>query len=260
MLRQIEPTFGPEELNRLILAASTDTRLKDNEFGNFRLMDRSGREAPRVTRDASEWTQANADGKHIVVYGAKAVARVREALGEHAPAEADFPHIEMEKEALSASSSSMEVARGKAPVALDAASLSAHEFLPSYKLKWRTDHFEVERVPSVPLVWWAVAQNVIVPLKARQLHRLYPAAIMPILQDPHSWGAVGHLAWVLSKNPEDDLSADPMFHACSAGVASAGEWPYNTARERGWPSACAQGRSNVTDSMRHSKVGEHSIA
>ena len=30
---------------------------------------------------------------------------------------------------------------------------------------------------------------------------------MPLLQDSQSWGAVGHLAWALSKHPEDDLSA-----------------------------------------------------
>ena len=71
---------------------------------------------------------------------------------------------------------------------------------------------------EVPQLWWAVAQNVIVPIKVRELESKYPVVFGEVLDDPQSWGGAGHLAWALSKRTGDNLTSDPMYGACMAGV------------------------------------------
>ena len=62
-----------------------------------------------------------------------------------------------------------------------------------------------------------------------------------MLKDDRCWGGAGHLAWALSKRSGDDLSGDPMYDACMAGVAplesDAFEWPGQIDPGLGWPSS-----------------------
>ena len=62
-----------------------------------------------------------------------------------------------------------------------------------------------------------------------------------MLKDDRCWGGAGHLAWALSKRSGDDLSGDPMYDACMAGVAplesDTFEWPGQIDPGLGWPSS-----------------------
>jgi hypothetical protein len=160
-----EKTRGPfseVELLALISAASKDPWLVDNFKGNVRLMDDDGHEVDRATRDPAQWTKANADGRLVVMYGPQAVKAVRSAVGARAPQK--LPSIEDEKALLGV---------------LRAEQLKVHSYALAWRLRWAgaaVGEWEIaESDPPVPQLWWAVAQNVIVPLKVLELHRRHPA-------------------------------------------------------------------------------------
>ena len=209
LLTSIEHCFTEDDLCKLIAAAAEDQWLKDSATGAVRVMDERGAEAGRPSRDPSTWvTEPTAvDGCYVVMYGPRGVNLVREALGGHAPPEGVLPYIEAEKAELAAVASD----------GLDG--FASHRFKLAWRLQWVAGERRFALSQSeVPQLWWAVAQNVIVPIKVRELESKYPVVFGEVLDDPQSWGGAGHLAWALSKRTGDNLTSDPMYGACMAGV------------------------------------------
>ena len=168
MLSAVQAAYCEDDLRKLIAAVADDQWLKDDDEGAVRVMDIGGREAGRPSRDPRNWTSGPADthspvdGCFVVMYGPNAVRRVRAFLGEAAPPAAALPHVEAEKAELAA---------------LGVEDLCVHAFKTAWQLEWRAAEARFDLVPSeVPQLWWAVAQNVIVPLKCCELAHRYPAA------------------------------------------------------------------------------------
>ena len=235
MLAGASAVYGPEDLAGLVTAASRSKGLVDTVAGSVRVMNaETGREALRETRDPSAWRPATVDGRLLIMYGPYAVAAVREHLKEHAPPASSLPHLEAEKAALQA----LVEERGEEQIPY-------HRFRHAWRIRWvqpdayGAGYFTLEET-GIPQLWWAVAQNVIVPLKVIELVEKYPAAYGKVLQHPTGWGAAGHIAWTLCKNVGDDLSVDKMYRACMAGTPLQGElsadvWPDGVTTEKGWP-------------------------
>ena len=181
--------YEEEDLAGLVAAAGRSRGLVDAPTGSLRVMDaKTGREAPRHTRDPSTWTEASVHGRLLIMYGPFAVAAVREVLGSHAP-EVALPHLEAEKEQIRA---------------LTEAQIPYHRFHTAWRIRWvqpetyGEGYFLLEET-GIPQLWWGVAQNVIVPLKVVELNEQYPMLYGALLNHPTAWGAAGHIAWTLAK-------------------------------------------------------------
>ena len=227
MLSAVQAAYSEDDLRKLIAAAADDQWLKDNDEGAVRVMDIGGREAGRPSRDPSNWKCSRGrplvDGCFVIMYGPNAIRRVRTFLGDNAPEAEVLPHVEDEKAELAE---------------VDVEDLCRHKFKKAWQLKWLKDEGRFSLVQSeVPQLWWAVAQNVIVPLKCCELANKYPDVYGAVLADERNWGAAGHLAWALSKTQGDNLKADPMYGACMASSEplSTDGWPAGLDPALGWP-------------------------
>tara|TARA_B110001452_G_scaffold249633_1_gene237308 strand:+ start:670 stop:1974 length:1305 start_codon:yes stop_codon:yes gene_type:complete len=227
MLSAVQAAYSEDDLRKLIAAAADDQWLKDNDEGAVRVMDIGGREAGRPSRDPNNWKcetgRPPVDGCFVIMYGPNAIRRVRTFLGETAPEAEALPHVEAEKAEL-------------AEVEVD--DLRVHKYKKAWQLKWLDDERRFSLVESeVPQLWWAVAQNVIVPLKCCELANKYPEVYGAMLADERNWGAAGHLAWALSKKQGDNLKQDPMYGACMASSepVSTDGWPAGVDASLGWP-------------------------
>ena len=238
MIEGASHVYEADDLAGLVAAASRSKGLVDTPTGSLRVMEaKTGREAARHTRDPATWTEASVHGRLLILYGPYAVAAVRQRLGEHAP-EATLPHLEAEKAELRE---------------LSEEAIPYHRFHPAWRIRWvmpqsyGEGYFMLEET-AIPQLWWAVAQNVIVPLKVNELLATYPRVYGEVLRHPTAWGAAGHIAWTLAKNVGDDLSGDKLYRTCMAGVPClAGRngtpplslvlWPAGVDADDGWPSA-----------------------
>ena len=229
MRRKVQSCFTDKELVALIYAAANDPWLQDSMPGSVRLMDDDGHEADRETRDPAHWTRHNADGMLVVPYGPYGVELVKRAINVWAPdAPAQLPSLADEQPALK------EIGT---PRSSRMNAIMAHEFVHAWRLRWvdAEARFRLEE-SRVPQVWWAVAQNVIVPLKVLELNNRHEA-FKRMLRLDRAWGAAGHVAWVLSKGERDDLSSDPMFCACMAVTPpeTLDGWLDGADASMGWP-------------------------
>lgn len=175
MLNGAKEVYSRDDLSQLVQAASVSRGLVDTPSGSLRVMDAdTGREAGRFTRDLSEWsTSVDAvNGRLLILYGTYAVAAVRRHLGEHAPS-AELPHLEGEKAEL----------RGL----MHAFEIPKHRFKCAWRIRWNQPesygegYFTLEET-AIPQMWWAVAQNVIVPLKVVEVR----AAMASEERSPHA--------------------------------------------------------------------------
>ena len=172
LLSAVGDAFSENDLCTLIAAAAEDRWLVDSAAGSVRVMDDEGHEANRASRDPQMWTASAVDGCYVVMYGPRGVALVRKRLGDLAPPEEEMPHIEAEKVELT--STSVE-------------GLAKHRYKLAWRLQWieQEQRFRLQQ-SDIPQLWWAVAQNVIVPLKVLELERKYPDVYGEVLKEKRS--------------------------------------------------------------------------
>ena len=78
-----------------------------------------------------------------------------------------------------------------------------------------------------------------------------------LLGDERSWGAAGHVAWVFSKRPTDDLTTDAMFQTCMATTppVTMSGWPADVGEADGWADGPRDEDEILTDARTIAAVG-----